>query len=99
MEAQVFWEGTGDSPSHKGADLAGSSRDAVARGADVCGEHLTRQKPCGGVGAELACNNSKALSSANKAGEAAQHSRDYNSSQECSSKLQSMHRLHVDVCL
>lgn len=44
-----------DSPSHKCADLAGGSRDAVARGTDIGGEHLTRQEPCGGIGAKLAC--------------------------------------------
>lgn len=35
------------------ADLAGGGGDAVARGADVRGEHLAGQQPGGRVGAEL----------------------------------------------
>ena len=38
---------------HQGADLASGGGDAVARGADVGGEHLTGQQPGGSVGAEL----------------------------------------------
>lgn len=45
-----------DSPGNERANLAGGGRDAVACGADVGGEHLTRQQPCGGVGPKLACS-------------------------------------------